>query len=122
VVALLYVMLLVGMVVAAIAFGLLLADFSQLRLIQLIQGAAVVTLVLNFVALWKQEALDPTPHQRAGPRPALPRELPADRRQGRWTRRLVATGLGTAAFAMQDVLLEPYGGRCSASRSAPLPS
>ena len=40
--ALLCVMLLVGMVVSALVFGALLANFSQLRLIQVIQGAALV--------------------------------------------------------------------------------
>jgi BCD family chlorophyll transporter-like MFS transporter len=41
VVALLYVMLLVGMVASALVFGALLADFSQIKLIQVIQGAAL---------------------------------------------------------------------------------
>ena len=59
VVAFLYVMLLLGMVLSALAFGTALADFSQLRLIQVIQSAAVVTLVLNVVALWKQEVRRP---------------------------------------------------------------
>ena len=74
VVALLYVMLLVGMVASALVFGWALADYGEKRLIQVIQTAAVVTFVLNVVALWKQEARDP--------------------------RR-------TAAFSMQDILLEP---------------
>ena len=30
---------------------------------------------------------------------------------GRSSRLLVAVGLGTAAFSMQDILLEPYGGQ-----------
>ena len=55
VVALLYVMLLVGMVVASLVFGALLRDFGYVKLIQIIQGAAVVTAVLNLIALWKQE-------------------------------------------------------------------
>ena len=59
VVAFLYVMLLVGMVASALVFGAVLSNFSQLRLIQLIQGAAVVTMLLNMVALWKQEARNP---------------------------------------------------------------
>lgn len=112
VVALLSMMLLAGMVAAAAAFGLLLADFSQIRLIQLIQGVAAATLVLNFIAVWKQEALDPTRTQ--GQREGDPGFLDSFRllrRQGPWTRRLVAAGVGTAGFAMQDVLLEPYGGQ-----------
>ena len=60
VVALLYVMLLVGMVASALVFGLLLANFSEMRLIQVIQGAALLTMVLNIVALWKQEARRPS--------------------------------------------------------------
>ena len=46
------------MAVSAVAFGLLLAHFSEVRLIQVVQGAAVVTMVLNCVALWKQEPRD----------------------------------------------------------------
>jgi BCD family chlorophyll transporter-like MFS transporter len=39
------------------------ADFSQTRLIQVIQGAAVLTMVLNVVALWKQEPATRPPHR-----------------------------------------------------------
>jgi BCD family chlorophyll transporter-like MFS transporter len=112
VVALLSVMLLVGMVVSAAAFGGLLAEFSQLRLIEVIQGAAVLTMVLNCIAMWKQEARDPGRtrqgrQQDAGFRASW-RTL---RQEGPWGRRLLAAGLGTAGFGMQDVLLEPYGGQ-----------
>jgi len=55
VVALLYVMLLAGMLISALLFGWLLADFTQLKLIKVIQGAAMATMILNMVALWKQE-------------------------------------------------------------------
>ena len=41
VVALLYVMLLAGMMLSALVFGFLLRDFSSIELIQIIQGAAV---------------------------------------------------------------------------------
>lgn len=110
VVALLYVMLLVGMAGSALLFSALLADFSQLRLIQVVQGAAVVTMALNILALWKQEARQPSLTRSDRPRPAFRaawRELLAD---GTSARLLVAVGLGTAAFSMQDILLEPYGG------------
>ncbi|WP_198369203.1 BCD family MFS transporter [Roseomonas rosulenta] len=112
VVALLSMMLLAGMVVAAIGFGLLLSEFSQLRLIQLIQGVAAATLVLNFIAVWKQEALDPsrTTGLDKG-EPGFLESFNVLRRDGPWNRRLAAVGLGTAGFAMQDVLLEPYGGQ-----------
>ncbi|MGD8275759.1 MAG: PucC family protein, partial [Thiohalocapsa sp.] len=58
VVALLFVALQLSMLASALLFGLLLTDFSQLRLIQVIQGAAVAAIVLNVVALWKQEAVN----------------------------------------------------------------
>ena len=110
VVALLCVMLLVGMMVSAVAFGLLLADFSKVRLIQVIQGSALVTIMLNGLALWKQEARDPHRTKEA-PRPSFSESWASYAGQGRARRRLVATGLGTAAFSMQDILLEPYGGQ-----------
>jgi BCD family chlorophyll transporter-like MFS transporter len=69
VVALLYVMLLAGMLVSALGFGALLADFKQVKLIQVIQGAALLTMGLNLVALWKQEARNPGMRTAAdGPR------------------------------------------------------
>ncbi len=111
VVALLFVMLLVGMVCSALVFGWLLRDFSALRLIRVIQSAAVVTLLLNMVALWKQEPRDPA--RRAESLPATTfaaawRELSADPRT---MRLLTAVALGTAGFTMQDILLEPFGGQ-----------
>jgi BCD family chlorophyll transporter-like MFS transporter len=112
VVALLSLMLLLGMVISAVLFGLLLADFSQLRLIQVIQGCAAATLILNFIALWKQEARDPSRTRGAQQGdPGFAESFRALRATGPWNRRLLAAGLGTAGFAMQDVLLEPYGGQ-----------
>lgn len=110
VVAVLYVTFLVGLLLGGLVFSALLYDFNDVKLIRVIQGAAVVTVVLNGIALWKQEALgatrdNPTETPRAF-RDAW-RHLVATDRTGRL---LVAVGLGSAGFAMQDVLLEPYGG------------
>jgi BCD family chlorophyll transporter-like MFS transporter len=111
VVGLMYVMLLFGTIVSALVFGALLADFSPGRLVQVIQGSALATMVLNTIALWKQETRRP-------PRGAARRNTPgffeswhryADATTAR--RRLVVIGLGTMAFSMQDVLLEPFGGQ-----------
>jgi len=110
VVALLCMMLLIGTLVAAVVFGALLSPFSELRLIQVVQGAAGLTMVLNGVALWKQEARN----RNRMAEPPAPRFFEAWRdyaKTGRAVRRLVAIGLGTVAYSMQDVLLEPYGGR-----------
>ncbi|MEL7536718.1 MAG: BCD family MFS transporter [Pseudomonadota bacterium] len=109
VVALLFVMLLVGMLVAALLFGGLLAEFSQVRLIQVIQAAAVATLVLNVIALWKQEQRRPQRHIERRERGSFRRAWSAFTAQRGSRRVLLAVGLGTAGFAMQDVLLEPYG-------------
>jgi BCD family chlorophyll transporter-like MFS transporter len=111
VVAMLYVMLLLGMVGASLLFGWLLSDFSQLRLIKVIQGAAVITAALNIVALWQQEPRDPGRTARDRARPAFRESWQAFIRGGRAARLLVAVGLGSAGFSMQDVLLEPYGGQ-----------
>ncbi len=111
VVALLCVMMLFGMVASALIFGLLLADFSQIRLIQVIQGAALLTMVLNAAALWKQEPREPSRTRRDIARPSFIATWRDFSRTQQARRRLVALGLGTVAFSMQDILLEPYGGR-----------
>jgi BCD family chlorophyll transporter-like MFS transporter len=110
VVSLLYLMLLAGTVICALVFGLLLDDFSPIRLIQVVQGSAMLTLGLNLVALWKQEARDPGRTTGAGREITFGERWAEFTAHGRRQRFLVAVGLGTAAFAMQDVLLEPYGG------------
>ncbi|WP_424177994.1 PucC family protein [Yoonia sp. TsM2_T14_4] len=111
VVALLYVMNLVGMAISALIIGALLRDYSALRLVQVVQGTAVATLILNMIALWKQERVNPmTKAQRAEPTPSF-REAWGDLAKGGDAGRLLAVVfIGTMAFSMQDVLLEPYGG------------
>lgn len=109
-VALLYVMLLVGMMLAAFVIGGLLIEFSPTRLVQVIQGSAVLTMVLNVTALWKQEARAPA---RTKPDPDAPTFGELWRgfvHNGRNARLLTGIGIGAAGFAMQDALLEPYGG------------
>ena len=56
VVALMYLMMLLGTLVSALALEGMLRNFSPLRLIQVIQGTAVFTVAVNLVSLWKQEA------------------------------------------------------------------
>ena len=110
VVALLYVMFLVGMGLAALTFGFLLYDFTKLKLIQVVQGAAVVTLLLNIVALWKQEKLVPTSEKDFNKKeePFFP-VLNSFIKTGGGSLLLVVF-FGTLALSMQDILLEPYGG------------
>ncbi len=109
VVALLYLMLLVGMIGSAIIFAGLLEDFGYVRLIQVIQSAAVITLILNVIAMWQQEKRRPELTDHRIERPTFGHAwrdfiaLPKARRL------LWALGLGTMGFTMQDILLEPYG-------------
>ena len=79
-------------------------------MIQVIQGAAVVTIVLNFIALWKQEGRRRSKPDFAAQRPSLRASWADYAASGRTVRLMVAVALGSAAFAMQEVLLEPYGG------------
>jgi len=112
VVALMYVMLLLGMLISSFVFSFLLQEFTPKKMIQIIQGLAVLTLVLNSIALWKQEARD---NVRAAALRLEKQPIFRDvwRRfisHGRARRFLWTVGLGTAAFNMQDIILEPYGG------------
>ncbi|TVQ88592.1 MAG: MFS transporter [Chromatiaceae bacterium] len=124
VVALLFVVLQLSMLLSALAYGALLTHFNEMsvgaanaRLIGVLQGTALVVIAFNLIALWKQEAVN---RERAA-------QIKADRaahkapprfretwerfiRAGNATRLLIALGLGTAGFQMQDILLEPYGG------------
>ena len=111
VVALLYVMLLLGMVVASLAFGGLLRAFTYTKLVQIIQGAAVITVIVNVVALWKQEARGQRPVDEDESDASFARSFRALLKEGNTGRLLVAVGLGGAGFSMQDILLEPYGGQ-----------
>jgi BCD family chlorophyll transporter-like MFS transporter len=110
VVALLYVTLLAGMMLAALVIGVALRDFSPTRLIQVIQGAAALTMVLNLVALWKQEARNPAATRADGVQPSFLPSWRAFAAPSRTRRLLLVVALGAAGFNMQDVLLEPYGG------------
>ncbi len=113
VVGLMYVVLLLGMMVSAFVFGFLLENYNPAKLIQVIQGAAVVTVALNLAAMWKMESRN---RQRALEMKTA--RTPAFAES--WNRLttvpgamtlLVVIALGTAGFGMADVLLEPYGGQ-----------
>lgn len=113
VVALMYTMLLLGLVGSGAVFGWLLADFSPLHLIQVVQGSAVMVIWMNLAALWKQEGRNP---ERAKAR----FEKEKNNFAASWRafserpgvkRFLLTVGAGTCAFNMQDIILEPYGGQ-----------
>ncbi|MBK1635662.1 PucC family protein [Rhodovulum adriaticum] len=114
VVGLMYVMLLVGMIISALAFGYMLEDFYHAKLIKVVQGAAVMTLILNVIAIWKMEARD---RDRARKRlepdddPSFAEAWALFMRGANPKRLLWVIGLGTVGFGLAEVLLEPYGGQ-----------
>jgi BCD family chlorophyll transporter-like MFS transporter len=111
VVALMYVMLLLGMAGGSAVFSVLLVDFTPTRMIQVVQGAAVLSIALNGMALWKQEARNPNRRREVSqPAPAFAPLWRSFIGQPKARRFLWTVALGTAAFNMQDVVLEPYGG------------
>ena len=110
VVALLYFMFLFGIGISAVVIGILLADFSKLRLIQVVQGSAVLTLILNLVAVWRQEQIiiNNQKNDKSEKFFLSWKKFISDRK----TNSLIwVVFWGTLAFSMQDVLLEPYGGQ-----------
>ncbi|MFK7912751.1 MAG: BCD family MFS transporter [Pseudomonadales bacterium] len=109
VIALLYVMMLVGMLASAAILGSLLDNYSPMRLIQVIQGAALFTMVANFVATWKQEVRNPDRTRHDLPTVSFGTAWQTFTADSGARRLLVAVALGTLAFSMQDILLEPYG-------------
>ena len=111
VVALLYVMFLIGMGISSLIIGFLLRDFTALKLIQVVQATAVMTAVLNLIALWKQESVRPMSRaEREAPQPKFSDAWNDFIAGGKAGRLLACIFVGTMAFNMQDVLLEPYGG------------
>jgi BCD family chlorophyll transporter-like MFS transporter len=113
VVGLMYVMLLLGMVVSALIYGALLENYTPGRLIQVIQGSAVVTVALNLVAVWKQEARsrDRARAMKAARPMAFSAAWAELAQSAGMIRLMVVICLGTFGFGMADVLLEPYGGQ-----------
>ena len=111
VVGLMYVMLLIGIIFSSVVFGYVLQEFTPGVLIRTVQAAAVITVCLNVVALWKQEARTrdrrPGYHQEDADFMASFRLFCSGENA---MRRLWAVGLGTMAFSMGDILLEPFGG------------
>jgi BCD family chlorophyll transporter-like MFS transporter len=111
VVGLMYVMLLVGMIVSAFTYGALLENYTPGRLIQVVQGTAVVTIVLNGLAMWKQEARNRARAQTPQPATSFRQAWAKLSARPGILRLLAVIALGTAGFGMADVLLEPFGGQ-----------
>ncbi len=113
VVGLMYVMLLFGMVISALVYGALLADYTPGRLIQVIQGTALASVVLNMAAMWKQEAVsrDRARQMETAVHPTFKEAFGLLMGRPGMLALLTVIALGTFGFGMADVLLEPYGGQ-----------
>jgi MFS transporter, BCD family, chlorophyll transporter len=112
----LWIMLVLGTIVSSIAMGQLLLIYSHIRLIQVMQGSAVLFIALTFVAMYGQERLKPNGDLEDVAEPIRVRES-----LGQQVRLLLGQAplrnlflvlfLATLGFATHDVLLEPYGGQ-----------
>ena len=111
VVGLMYITLLFGMMVSSLIFGSALQEFSPGKLVKVIQGAAVATVFLNFIAMWQQETLQQGRDKVTTPDPTFGESWAIFSAGEGAVRQLIIVGLGTLAFGMSDVLLEPFGGQ-----------
>lgn len=110
VVGLMYVTLLLGMLVSSLVFGAVLEEFSPGQLVKVIQGAAVATVFLNFIAMWQQETIQQGRETVTTPDPTFKESWNSFCAGNDAVRQLTIVGVGTLAFGMADVLLEPFGG------------
>jgi BCD family chlorophyll transporter-like MFS transporter len=115
VLAVLWIMLVLGTIVSSVIISFLLHDYSDTRLIQVMQGSAVVFIVFAMISLWNQEKLNVKGRVEIpeGIRVRLSLGESVRMLWGKTTlRRLfMVLFLATAGFATHDVLLEPYGGQ-----------
>jgi BCD family chlorophyll transporter-like MFS transporter len=112
----LWIMLVLGTIVSAVVMGQLLIDYSHKRLIQIMQGSAVIFVGLTFLSMLNQERLKPNGELLDVAEPVRVRETLSQslRRliEQRPLRNLfIILFLATLGFATHDVLLEPYGGQ-----------
>lgn len=114
VLAVLWLMLIIGMIVSALIVGYVLLPYDHLKLVRVLQASAVIFIFFTIVALWDQEKLNAAGFVISK---ANVREVELSFGAALRTlagmpllRRLfVCLFLGTAALTAQDVLLEPYG-------------
>lgn len=116
VITVLWVMLILGTMVSAVIVSWLLQDYSHKKLIQVMQGSAMVFVVLTAIALWKQERLRPdgtviSPNEVTRVRLSLWESIRKLGEQKTLQALFTIIFIATLAFATHDVLLEPYGGQ-----------
>lgn len=116
VLAMMWMMLVLGTITSSVLLSGLLVNYSDERLIAILQTSALLFIVLTCVSLWKQERLKPdgtvvSEHDQARVRLSLGDSLRLLARMRPLRALFVVLFIATAAFATHDVLLEPYGGQ-----------
>lgn len=110
----LWIMLVLGTILSSLVMGQLLVEYTPVRLIQVMQGSAVIFIVLTFVAMYNQERLKPNGELVDVPEPIRVRETLGQQVRLLWAQAplrnlFIVLFVATLGFATHDVLLEPYG-------------
>ena len=116
VLSVLWMMLILGTVVSAIVISGVLIEYSHILLIQVMQGSAMLFVILTVIALWQQEKLRPdgtiiSDLKTVRIRLSLWESVQLVSREQVLKGLFVVIFIATMAFATHDVLLEPYGGQ-----------
>lgn len=116
VLSVLWMMLILGTVISAFLVSGLLVNYTHGRLIQVMQGSAVIFVLLTVIALYKQEQLNPDGSVRSNletvrVRLSLWESIKSLGGQRVLQGFFVVIFIATMAFATHDILLEPYGGQ-----------
>lgn len=106
-VAFLWTALIVGQVISALVISVWLQDYQPGKLVQVMQTASLVFVILAVAAVWKQDPFTKLEEEEEVGGKLLFSLLNA----GRNKRFFAVVFLGTLGLTMQDVLLEPYGGQ-----------
>ena len=104
-----WIMMIVGIIVAAGTAGKLLDPFSVQRLVAVVGGVAAVALTVAALAVWGIEG-EPVAEERPAANIAFGaalRELWADPEARRFT---IFVFMSMLAYSMQDMILEPFAG------------
>lgn len=116
VLAVLWIMLVLGTVVSSIIISYLLHEYSHMRLIRVMQGSAVVFIVFALLALWNREKLNSSGLIEGQDNPirvrlSLGESIKLLLGQKALRSLFIILFIATTGFATHDVLLEPYGGQ-----------
>jgi len=116
VISILWMMLILGTIVSAVIVSGLLHDYNHKLLIQVMQGSAIVFVILTVIALFGQERLRPdgsiiSAMDTVRIRLSLWESIRKLGEQKALKGLFAVIFVATMAFATHDVLLEPYGGQ-----------